>query len=323
MSVAIATYNGADYLEEQLRSLLSQTRPPDELVACDDSSTDQTMEQLRAFAHSAPFPVEILQNTPRAGPMATFERAIDSCSGDLIALSDQDDLWLPKKLEQVENVFLDSEATLVVVHDLAIVDSSLRPTGPTQIGRIDQLRMPRSTHVTGSATAFRSSIKPLLLPIPEIMRTYDAWIHAVGRALGARVVIDDVLSLYRRHATTNTKAITASWSLTGLIGAVRRTLAKPSDVVDGERAAWLAELERRIDSLSERDWKGLPKSDRTLADAFIRDQQEAIQERLEAISARWPRRWFRVANAYRKGLYEEFSGPGSAVRDLFTFRSRS
>ncbi len=89
-------------LEPQLASLLAQTRLPDELVACDDGSTDGTVSILEAFARRAPFPVRIERNDVRLRSTRNFEKAIGLCTGDLIATSDQDDVWLPEKLALCE-----------------------------------------------------------------------------------------------------------------------------------------------------------------------------------------------------------------------------
>src|ERR687885_1327551 len=98
VSVAMCTYNGAAFLREQLQSLAAQARTPDELVVCDDASADATVRVVREFAAAAPFPVRLTVNERNLGSTKNFERAISLCAGDLVALSDQDDLWLPAKL---------------------------------------------------------------------------------------------------------------------------------------------------------------------------------------------------------------------------------
>ena len=99
ISVALCTYNGARFLEEQLASLLAQNRRPDELVVCDDRSTDSTVQMLESFSRSAPFPVRIQVNPVNLGSTVNFDRAMRLCAGSLIAFCDQDDIWLPHKLE--------------------------------------------------------------------------------------------------------------------------------------------------------------------------------------------------------------------------------
>jgi glycosyltransferase involved in cell wall biosynthesis len=88
VSVAMATYNGARFLGPQLESILDQHRQPDELVIVDDSSTDETMEVSETFKRRARFSVRVLANERNLGSTATFERAIQECSGDVVALGD-------------------------------------------------------------------------------------------------------------------------------------------------------------------------------------------------------------------------------------------
>ncbi|HEY2971172.1 MAG TPA: glycosyltransferase, partial [Pyrinomonadaceae bacterium] len=103
ISVAMCTYNGAPYLREQLNSIAAQTRPPDELVVCDDVSADLTCEIVTSFAASVHFPVRLYVNEQNLGSTKNFERAIGLCEGDIIARSDQDDVWLPEKLRRIED----------------------------------------------------------------------------------------------------------------------------------------------------------------------------------------------------------------------------
>ncbi len=99
LSIAMCTYNGAAYLSEQFESLATQTRVPDELVVCDDSSTDKhTREMVEAFARRAPFAVRLFVNKQNLGSKRSFELAIRRCRGEIIFLCDQDDVWREDKL---------------------------------------------------------------------------------------------------------------------------------------------------------------------------------------------------------------------------------
>src|SRR5947208_26587 len=94
ISIAMCTYNGAAHVEEQLRSFSGQTRLPDEVVVCDDRSSDDTMLLLEPFSRTAPYPLRIHRNDENLRSTKNFERAVSLCSGDILALSDQDDVWL-------------------------------------------------------------------------------------------------------------------------------------------------------------------------------------------------------------------------------------
>src|ERR1700721_581226 len=102
LSIALCTYNGERFLPEQLRSIGEQSRLPDELVGCDDASTDRTLGIIEDFARQAPFPVRIEVNAANSGSTPNFAKAIGMCKGDSIVLADQDDVWVPSKLAALE-----------------------------------------------------------------------------------------------------------------------------------------------------------------------------------------------------------------------------
>ena len=122
----MATYNGARHVAEQLASLASQTVLPYELVVTDDASTDATPDIVAAFAASAPFPVRLIKNAEQLGYRANFMKAAGLCQADLVAFSDQDDVWLPRKLEAVNATFENSD-TLLTYHDATVVTEKLEP----------------------------------------------------------------------------------------------------------------------------------------------------------------------------------------------------
>src|SRR5689334_15342031 len=101
----MCTYNGAQFLNEQLASIVAQTRLPDELVICDDCSTDKTRALLTTFAATSPIKIKLKINQVRLGSTKNFEQAIGLCESDIIALCDQDDIWLPDKLALTEDAF--------------------------------------------------------------------------------------------------------------------------------------------------------------------------------------------------------------------------
>jgi len=101
ISVAMCTYNGARYVREQLESIVRQTAAPDEVVICDDASTDRTAQIVEIFlAHSA-MRVRLIRNTGTLGCTGNFQRAIRLCRGDIIVLADQYDIWKPEKVARI------------------------------------------------------------------------------------------------------------------------------------------------------------------------------------------------------------------------------
>src|SRR5258708_2267565 len=128
VSVVMATYNGASFIQDQLDSLAKQDLLPDELVISDDGSTDDTLDIVVAFAQQAPFPVHVHRNETRLGYRSNFMRAAGLARSDLIAFCDQDDIWDPRKLKICAAAFDDPEV-LLVYHNARIVTADGRPVG--------------------------------------------------------------------------------------------------------------------------------------------------------------------------------------------------
>ena len=126
ISVALATYNGGRFLNDQLQSIAAQDRRPDELVVCDDGSSDETPAMLWKFAATCPFEVRLEMNGRHLGAGGNFSRAVASCRGDVIALCDQDDVWLPAKLARLESAFAADTRTGFVFSDATLIDAESR-----------------------------------------------------------------------------------------------------------------------------------------------------------------------------------------------------
>lgn len=125
VSVAMATYNGSKYLNQQLDSLASQDYLPFELVVCDDNSSDDTIAILTHFARRAPFPVFIHKNSSNIGPIANFFKAISYCSGDWISFCDQDDVWLKHKIHDVVIAVQSNPNCICVFQYASLTNASL------------------------------------------------------------------------------------------------------------------------------------------------------------------------------------------------------
>jgi glycosyltransferase involved in cell wall biosynthesis len=211
ISVALCTYNGERFLSRQLISMQQQTRSPDELVCCDDCSTDSTIEILRDFAASAGFPVRIIQNEHNLGFVANFERAIQLCQGDLIALSDQDDIWDPMRLERSQQEFIVHPEVGLAFSDADIIDDQDQFTGmclwrnfgfegerKQRLLAGDYTVLAKNRFVTGATVMFRSRLRENCLPIGSGW-LHDEWIAATAAAVADLMPIDSPLIRYRRH----------------------------------------------------------------------------------------------------------------------------
>jgi glycosyltransferase involved in cell wall biosynthesis len=218
-SVAMCTYNGAEFVTEQLDSIAAQTRLPDELIVCDDGSTDATVECIREFARNASFPVRLVENENNLGSTKNFERAIALCEGDLIALADQDDFWFPDKLRRLEHALTDKNTGLAFTNG-EVVDVSLNSLSQSvwetiRFGEREQ-KLFREGHtfallldhnvVTGAAMAMKAEFRELILPIPNdlvhdgIPVLHDWWAALLVAAVAKISFIPELLFKYRQHS---------------------------------------------------------------------------------------------------------------------------
>ena len=212
ISVALCTYNGERFLPQQLASIQQQTRLPDEVVVCDDKSTDRTVEMIRAFAASVSLPVRIFENERNLGFAANFERAIGLCEGNLIALSDQDDIWYPIRLERSEEEFTAHPQAGLVFSDGDIMDDQDQLVGMRlwpNFGFVGEAQerllagdytvLVKNRFVTGATVMFRSSLRESCLPI-GLGWIHDEWIVAIAAAVAEVRPIESPLIRYRKHA---------------------------------------------------------------------------------------------------------------------------
>lgn len=206
VSIVLCTYNGEKYLPELLDSLLEQTLLPSELVWRDDQSTDRTVEIASDFAQRAPFPVDFAINPQNLGPIQNFGQAMSNVKGSHIALCDQDDVWLPRKLEQLAGPFTRPGTTLAYSNSF-LVDGDLNCSDQTFLEQRGTQHFKKDTlpyllfqnTVSGCVSMFPSDLLPTVLPIPNAAIMHDWWIALVAAAEGQITHIPDVTVLYRQH----------------------------------------------------------------------------------------------------------------------------
>lgn len=123
LSVALCTYNGERYIREQLESILNQTMPVDEIVVCDDGSTDGTLQIIENLRSKTSVNFQLYKNEKNLGVSKNFKKAIDLCRGEIVFLSDQDDVWLPEKVESMVDLFMQHPEIQVVFSDALLINS--------------------------------------------------------------------------------------------------------------------------------------------------------------------------------------------------------
>ena len=211
VSIALATYNGETYIREQLDSLATQTRLPDELVVSDDGSDDQTLPIVESFAKIAPFSVNIRRNDVRLGYRANFMQAVQACKFDLIALCDQDDVWADNKIE-VLLAALTAPDVLLAYHNAQIVTQAKEPINlywPPAISRqVARGQLPSPWFFPpGFAIIFHKSLlnfsdlwyRSLDPHDPEHLMAHDQWLFFLACTIGEIAFVDEPLALYRQH----------------------------------------------------------------------------------------------------------------------------
>ena len=272
VAVCMCTYNGARHLGEQLTSLGSQTRLPDEIVISDDGSKDGTLDLLERWAASACTSVSIEAREAPVGHVANLESALRRACSDIIFICDQDDRWSPEKVQRLAQVLEGSPAPAGAFCDSSIIDEAgdpvagslwqtLRFVGAEQesVARGSGLQvLLRRNVVAGHALALRRARLDLLLPFPDV--DHADWWLALGLLLdGGLVPLSERLVDYRLHSA-NAVGLRSRTSVPWRIAATRPRDRSARD------AALLDDLVRRFDSLRP---GSLSDADRTLVRAKI------------------------------------------------------
>jgi glycosyltransferase involved in cell wall biosynthesis len=251
ISVAICTYNGERFLEEQLRSILDGDRAPDEIVLSDDGSSDGTLALARRVLADAAAELIVLVNETPLGVTANFARAIGATTGDVVVLCDQDDVWPRERLRRIESDLEGSDA-LVRHSDARLVDAAGVPLGRTlfedlRVSRAEwrDLRRGRAFEVylrrnlaTGATTAARREVIEQALPFPDAW-VHDEWLAVIAAARGRISVVRDPEIDYRQHSSNQ-------------IGVARPTLRYRLRRITAESGARNETLARRADILAAR-----------------------------------------------------------------------
>lgn len=325
ISIALCTYNGEAYLREQLDSILAQTVVPDELIVCDDASTDGTMDILDSFKGTCPFPVSIIANTDNVGYLKNFENAITLCCCDIILLADQDDFWLPSKVETIRSSFLEHLTCGYVFSNAELVDEDSRPVGMdlwnsvgfnqrrykhyVAVDRQLGVMLKGGNFIYGTTLAFRASFKHVLLPIESCSFdcAHDTWICLILSALGAYgVAVPKSLIQYRQHGKQ-------------LAGAGRsNTLAESLKIVCTDKAEYYRCLAETLDNIRMRiqDYKK-DGTHRTAAIIQLAEKAEHLRARSLAGSSKGLERLRIVCRELISGRYGRYSRSAKSVlKDL-------
>lgn len=204
ISVVLCTYNGSAFIDEQVASILAQQYQPSELIIQDDCSTDDTWDKLLQWQQRSPL-IRLFRNEQNLGYNKNFEQVIQRATGDFIAISDQDDIWLPEKFTRLLPAFTNEE--VVLAHNRSV---------RLENGHLDYRKSKLQHHFSGNDTRklfffnqimghdmlFRKSLVQHIIPIPPGM-SYDWWIAVVATCYGTVASVEDYLVHHRIHGQNN------------------------------------------------------------------------------------------------------------------------
>jgi len=200
ISVCMATYNGERYIAAQLQSILSQLSDGDEVIVVDDASSDETVAIVEGFHDER---IRIFRNPKNRGVVASFEEAILEARGDIIFLSDQDDLWKPEKVSRMMLAFIDPTVTLaqsdanIIGADGKVISQSYSQTRGGFVSGV--MRNIWRCRYLGCTMAFRRQVLTRCIPFPRNIPMHDVWIGIVNACFGETAYIHEPLVGYRRH----------------------------------------------------------------------------------------------------------------------------
>lgn len=199
VSVCIPTYNGDDYIEEQMRSIICQLGKNDEIIISDDSSNDKTIEKIKSFNDCR---IKIFENQKFKSPIFNLENALRHASNEYIFLSDQDDIWFPDKIEimmkYLKNYDLVVSDAMIIDKEGKVIGESFFKINKSKSGLIKNII---KNSYLGACMAFNRKVLEKALPFPKDIPMHDWWIGLVAEACCKVFFLNQPLVYYRRHDT--------------------------------------------------------------------------------------------------------------------------
>nr|WP_315429395.1 glycosyltransferase family 2 protein [uncultured Albidiferax sp.] len=319
VSVALCTHNGARFILDQVNSIRQQSVLPTQIVVSDDASSDNSIEIAQAaiaeLKSQSDLQLQILRNSPPLKVVKNFEQAVSACTGDLIALCDQDDAWHPDRLERMVAEF-ERRPDLLLLHSNArLIDAQGKDLSESLFeaievkafelawihgGRaIDTLL--RRNVVTGATTVFRCSLLQYALPFPPEW-LHDEWLAIVAAAVGRVDVLEDRLIDYRQHAANQ-------------VGARRETLIEKMQKALSTRDHTLAARAVRVEILLDRLQQF---GDAVPPEIIEKVRKKLAHQRFRAtLPQRRMARWLPVMGELVTGRYNQFGrGLHCVARDF-------
>lgn len=212
ISVIIAAYHGEKYIGEQLKSLFKQTRVPDEILIGDDSSDDKTFLAVEAVRSHYTGELKYFRNTPRLGVVQNFVHLAKAATGDFIFFCDQDDVWLPEKIEKLAAILEQDATCQVAVCNSFMVNKELKYYQESLLSYAEKYIKESQTpemlfrnilyqriNFSGHNIAMKKTFRNIFLRIPSTYRFHDLWLTQTASLLNVLKYDNQKLTLYRIH----------------------------------------------------------------------------------------------------------------------------
>ena len=205
ISVAVAVYNGATFLQNLLTSLEEQQLKPFEIIVVDDSSTDASAEIINSFPFSFS-QLKYYKNESNLGVLETFKKAVALCTGDYIALCDQDDIWFPQKLQNTFELLNKGETPSIVFTDLIVIDNAAKIIVPS-FWKYYNIK-PEALYffdllfanvVTGCTVLMNTKMRNHIADMPTDVMMHDHWLALIAYSFGSYTFSENPMVYYREH----------------------------------------------------------------------------------------------------------------------------
>ena len=212
VSIVLATYNGASYLNEQIDSIIANTYTNWTIDICDDGSTDNTLEIAQEYQKQYPDKIRIFKNLEQLGVTRNFLEGAKRATGDYIMFCDQDDVWLPEKIEKTLVFFKKREQAvgenkpIAVFTDAKMADGILRTFHESffiynalDTEKLDLAHLLMENKVIGCTTMFNRALANKITDFPKFARYHDWWIALIASVFGDLSCMNEPTMLYRQH----------------------------------------------------------------------------------------------------------------------------
>ncbi len=323
ISIAMATYNGEAYVLEQLESFVAQTRQPDELIITDDCSSDRTIKILEEFKNKVSFTVKIYNNKTNLGYIQNFNKALELCTGDLIFLSDQDDVWFPTKIDYMIDLTVAHPDKALFMIDTRLTDGELKESKFTKQGQIKDLGLTESSFVMGCCIAIKRNLLQPILPIPKTFKLgHDDWLVNISDILNLRYVSDSVQQYYRIHGDNTSTSIANNLFKMEKINTPKISLS--DQVINWIHFSKIIVFQRYIDenlNIIRKLEKLLNVEEYTPAVSnklnSLNSQNECYKQRLNVLKSKNRlNRMVKAFELYKNGVYNSFNGLKTCFSDI-------